>query len=1174
MNWMRDTGDEPIPGYKLIEPLGTGGFGEVWKCVAPGGLHKAIKFVYGNLNTNDADSVKADQELRALERVKVVRHPFVLPMDRIEIVDGELIIVMELADRSLHDLMIEYQSNGRPGIPREVLLGLMSDAAEGLDHLNEKHNLQHLDVKPKNLFLLGDRIKVADFGLVKHLERQGVSGIMGGITPVYASPETFANKFSKHSDQYSLAAMYVEMLSGQRPFNGKNIRHLAIQHMTEAPNLTMLDEPDREPVARALAKDPTQRFPSCQAFVAALGGATLRSELSNGRSASIPLQSRFDEPDRLRVPQSKRPVVHDHESIFDLAETVDTPDPSFDQTVGASVTFGLDEGVLRPAIIIGIGSFGEQALEQIRCRLLDRVGDLKHTPSFRFLYVTTEPRSKERNLSTISDSMLQPEQKLELPLHGVSQYRRRQLDELLDWLPREKLYTIPRSPRVQGCRAFARLAFVDNFLRFSTRLRQELQIASHPEALRQTSEQTGLPIRSKVPSIFILASATGGSGGMLLDLGHGVRHVLERMNIHDAPMTAMIYAGAPGDSDAPPKELANLFATLTELNHYSEMDVTFSANYGGPDGAKIEARGLPFNGTYLLPMANHSTDAFRDCVTHLSAYLTHNLTTPLGTGLERLRQQPTRAGRMPFRGFGTFGVWYPRGLLLRAAARQLSLQLLEAWNGPVPQILPTEAQAVARSILDDERLSPGPVQQFIADESATTSHPIRRIETWLHGLVEEANHAAQMDDPLTWVRNSWEQLRDWVGSEPTSAIDGQFRRGQLSQELDVGLERAVAAWKNELTELARPVQELPGPRLAIEIEVWNQLLAQSEAAIRAIENQRLNLSARRQRYRVKLEKSLAQSDGRLTNSVLDLFGRAGIRTLRQIAQQFQDYTRLRIDEDLLNANLLFYHEIHRWFEQQIEAVHQTRERIRQLCAVAEEQPEASPFNMNARETPYGNSSAHIETTLQETSTVRVVFPEGQSDLRKSARGLINELPEPQHRQLELLLTQIVIGSRGGLGELCKLSTDLHVTLTQPMTDQTAAFLAHHLPSHDVSEVELNLSQGNRAVLADRVQHCIRAAKPMVPGPSEDERTYVLVPDTKAGRNYAAVIEDVSTVARTIPVRASSSELMYFREQGCMRSSDLFELLERCWDAYQERVGTLETNPHSRYDITNWLPLVE
>src|SRR5207245_5902764 len=88
----------PLKGYRLIERLGRGGFGEVWKAEAPGGLPKAIKFVYGDLSaTEGPDGVRAEQELKSLSRVKSVRHPFILSLERYDIIDGQLLVVMELA---------------------------------------------------------------------------------------------------------------------------------------------------------------------------------------------------------------------------------------------------------------------------------------------------------------------------------------------------------------------------------------------------------------------------------------------------------------------------------------------------------------------------------------------------------------------------------------------------------------------------------------------------------------------------------------------------------------------------------------------------------------------------------------------------------------------------------------------------------------------------------------------------------------------------------------------------------------------------------------------------------------------------------------------------------------------------------------------------------------------
>src|SRR5206468_6875896 len=150
------------------------------------------------------------------------------------------------------------------------------ESAEVLDLMNFEYQLQHLDIKPQNLFLVHNHAKVADFGLVKDLEGM-MASVTGGVTPVYAAPETFDGWVSRYCDQYSLGIVYQELLTGQRPFNGTNVRQLILQHLQAAPNVSPLAPTEQPIIARALAKTPDERFPTCTDLVNALRAAKVMS---------------------------------------------------------------------------------------------------------------------------------------------------------------------------------------------------------------------------------------------------------------------------------------------------------------------------------------------------------------------------------------------------------------------------------------------------------------------------------------------------------------------------------------------------------------------------------------------------------------------------------------------------------------------------------------------------------------------------------------------------------------------------------------------------------------------------------------------------------------------------------------------------------------------------------
>ena len=276
-------------GYRIEELIGRGGMGVVYRANDLR-LRRpvALKLVAPTLAL---DERFRERFARETELVMSLEHPNVVPIYDAGDVDGHVYLAMRLVNGT--DLGSLLRAEGALEPARTMTI--CAQIASALDAAHER-GLVHRDVKPSNVLLdSSEHVYLADFGLTRRLDDQmGDPGEDRSIgTPAYLAPEQLdGESVDGRADVYSLGCVLYECLTGERVFPRGSRLAEAWAHLEEEPpraSRTRPDLPERvdQVIARALAKDPAQRYPTCGALVAAAESALgLRRPARVGRRAA------------------------------------------------------------------------------------------------------------------------------------------------------------------------------------------------------------------------------------------------------------------------------------------------------------------------------------------------------------------------------------------------------------------------------------------------------------------------------------------------------------------------------------------------------------------------------------------------------------------------------------------------------------------------------------------------------------------------------------------------------------------------------------------------------------------------------------------------------------------------------------------------------------------------
>jgi serine/threonine-protein kinase len=236
--------------YDILGWIGGGQFADVY--LAKDTITKA-RFA---LKVSRLPPKVKEELLKEAELLVNLDHPNIVRFYSADIIEGRLVIALEYVDGSSLREVIKREAP----LSLKDAIPIIRQMCEALIYAHSQ-NVLHRDIKPENILLTKKGVvKITDFGLAILLSEDSLKASMAG-TPLYMAPESWKGIFSQYSDQWSLAAVIYELLTGSPPFYAENLEDLrrSIQRGKPRENPAIPVEV-RKVIFKALSRDPLERF--------------------------------------------------------------------------------------------------------------------------------------------------------------------------------------------------------------------------------------------------------------------------------------------------------------------------------------------------------------------------------------------------------------------------------------------------------------------------------------------------------------------------------------------------------------------------------------------------------------------------------------------------------------------------------------------------------------------------------------------------------------------------------------------------------------------------------------------------------------------------------------------------------------------------------------------------